>query len=194
MRDTFDRMMGMGRTSTSHRILGVESADPVLSLLAALGLGQVAGTALVIDMCRDLTIRAGRTLADIAEEGPALGELSPGRSGVALLSSGSLAVADCVSVIEALAPNWPAMVIRSHPGQWEGPTVPVRALLPGFLQTTEPGPAVWQPLTLGLRPPGPGPVLPRLRSTLARRLLSGRADGRARWVRAWGPIWGLPWA
>lgn len=187
-------MLGMGRAQGRFGVLGVESADPVLSLLSALGLGQVAGTALVVDLCRDLTIRTGRTLADIAEDGPSLGELSPGRSGVALLSSGPLHVAECITVLEALAPNWPAVVVRCHAGQWEGPTVPVRALLPGLLQPADRGPAVWQPLVPGVRPPGPGPMLPRLRSALARRLLSGRADGRAKWVRAWEPVWGLPWA
>jgi hypothetical protein len=175
-------------------ILGVESADPVLSLLSALGLGQVAGTALVIDLCRDLTMRADRTLADIAADGPSIGELSPGRSGVALLSAGPLHIAECLPVIEVLARTWPAVVVRCPHGQWDGPTVPVRVLLPGLLRSFEETPAVWQPLAPGLRPSGPGPLLPRLRGSLIRRMLSGRADDRARWVRAWEPVWRMPWA
>jgi hypothetical protein len=186
--------VGVGRTSGVLGVLGVESADPVLSLLSALGLAQVAGTALVIDLCGDVSFRADRTLADIAADGPALAELSPGRAGVALLSAGPLDIAGSKAAIEGLAPHWPAIVVRCRPGQWVGPTVPVRPLFPGLLQAHEPSPAVWQPVMAGVRPSGPGPVLPRLRGSLARRLLSGRSAGRARWVRAWAPVWGMPWA
>ena len=175
-------------------VLGVESRDPVLSLLSAFGLAQVAGTALVIDLCGDLSMRGDRTLADIATDGPALAELSPGRSGVALLSSGPLDPVESSAAIEALAPHWPAIVIRCRSGQWDGATVPVRALLPGFLRADEQSPAVWQPVMAGVRPSGPGPVLPRLSGSLARRMLSGRTAGKARWVRAWAPVWGMPWA
>jgi hypothetical protein len=172
----------------------VESTDPVLSLLGAMGLGQAVGTALVVDMCRDLNLRIARSLADIVAEGPTLAELSPGRSGVALLSSGPLSPAECLAAVGALAPHWPAVVVRCEQGKWDGPTVPVRPLLPGLLQWTAPGPAVWQPLAGSVRPPGPGPVLPRLRASSVRRMLSGRALPRSRWVHAWGPVWGMPWA
>jgi hypothetical protein len=187
-------MVGVGRTPGTPGVLGVASTDPVLSLLSALGLAQVAGTALVIDFCGDVSLRAGRTLADIAAEGPSLEELSPGRAGVALLACGPLDSAGAMAAIEGLASHWPAIVVRCRPGEWEGPTVPVRPLLPGLLLAREPSPAVWQPVTAGVRPSGPGPVLPRLRGSLARRLLSGRAAGRTRWVRAWTPVWGMPWA
>lgn len=187
-------MVGMGRSSARFGVLAVTSADPVLSLLSALGLGQTAGSALVIDLCRDLSLPAARTLSDIAVEGPSLSELSPGRSGVGLLASGPMTVEEAQPAIEALAVNWPAIVVRCHPGQWAGPTVPVRSLLPGLLQPMEQSPAVWQPLAAGTRPTGPGPVLPRLRGALVRRMLSGRSAERARWVRAWAPVWGMPWA
>ncbi|HSJ85193.1 MAG TPA: hypothetical protein VLA91_15435 [Acidimicrobiia bacterium] len=184
----------MGRSSARFGVLGVTSADPVLSLLSALGLGQTAVTALVIDLCRDLNLPGARTLSDLAAEGPALSELSPGRSGVGLLAAGPMTVEEMRPAIEALAVNWPAIVIRCHPGQWAGPVVPVRPLLPGLLQSVEQSPAVWQPLASGSRPTGPGPVLPRLRGSLARRMLSGASAHRARWVTAWAPIWGMPWA
>jgi hypothetical protein len=187
-------MVGRGSTPGRFGVLGVESADPVLSLVSALGLGQVAGTALVIDLCRDLTLRADRSLADISADGPSIGELSPGRSGVALISAGSLEVSESLPVISALATTWPAVVVRCPPGVWDGPTVPVRALLPGLLRPVVETPAVWQPLLPGSRPSGPGPLLPVLRGGLVRRLLSGRATGRARWVRAWAPVWQMPWA
>jgi hypothetical protein len=175
-------------------VLGVESSDPVLSLLGALGLAQVAGTALVIDMCGDLSIRGDRTLSDIVADGPALAELSPGRSGVAVLPSGPLDTSEAEEAIRALASHWPAVVVRGRRGQWPGPMVPVRALLPGLLQAREESPAVWQPVAAGVRPSGPGPVLPRLRASLARRMLSGHEARTARWVHAWTPVWGLPWA
>jgi hypothetical protein len=187
-------MVGMGRSPGGIEVLGVESTDPVLSLLAALGLGQTAGTALVVDLCRDLWLRTGRTLADIAADGPSVTELSPGRTGIALIESGPLHISDCKAVIDAMAANWPAVVVRAPPGHWDGPTVPVRVLLPGLLHTGETTPAVWQPVISGVRPSGPGPVLPKLRSSLVRRMLAGRAASRARWVQAWGPIWGMPWA
>ncbi|MGH8914589.1 MAG: hypothetical protein ACRDZM_08765, partial [Acidimicrobiia bacterium] len=188
----FEAMVGMGRHPGGFGVLGVESKDPVLSFLAALGLAQTAGTALVVDLCRDLS--SDRTLSDIAADGPALSELSPGRTGVALIGSGPLHASDCRAVIDLLAANWPALIVRCPPGQWEGPTVPVRALLPGMLNCEETTPAVWQPMGSGVRPSGPGPILPRLRSSLARRMLSGRTAGRAKWVRAWGPVWKMPWA
>jgi hypothetical protein len=175
-------------------VLGIESVDPVLSFLGALGLAQVAGTALVVDLCRDLAIHTSRTLADIAADGPALQDLSPGRTGVALLAAGGLTPGDCFVGLEALAPNWPAIVVRCGPGDWPGPTVPIRPLLPGLLQVHDQSPAVWQPVGAGGRPPGPGPVLPRLRSSLVRRMLAGRAVTRAAWVRAWNPVWAMPWA
>lgn len=187
-------MVGMGRSPGGFGVLGVESTDPVLSLLAALGLGQTAGTALVVDLCRDLLLRTGRTLADIAADGPSVSELSPGRTGIAVIESGPLHMSDCRAVIDAMAANWPAVVVRAPSGHWDGPTVPVRALLPGLLHTGATTPAVWQPVVSGVRPSGPGPVLPKLRSSLVRRMLAGRAAGRARWVRAWEPIWGMPWA
>ncbi len=187
-------MVGVGRGPGGYGVLGVASTDPVLSLLGAMGLGQAAGTALLIDLCQDLDLRSDRTLADIVADGPTLRELSPGRSGVALLASGALASSDLVTVVESLASHWPAIVIRCGPGQWAGPTVPVRPLLPGLLRSQLSSPAVWQPLATAGKPPGPGPVLPRLRSTTVRRMLSGKTAGRSRWVRSWGPVWGMPWA
>lgn len=175
-------------------MLGVEAPDPVLSLLAAIGLGQAVGTALVVDLCGDLNLRSDRSLADIAADGPALGELSPGRRGVAMIAAGPLSASESADVISDLAAHWPGIVVRCSRGGWEGPTVPVRSLMPGLLEETEPGPAVWQPLGTGLRPPGPGPVLPRLRASAVRRTLAGRTMRRSRWVEAWQPVWGMPWA
>ena len=186
--------MGMGISPGRLGVLAVASPDPVLSLLSALGLAQVAGSALVVDMCRDLTLQSGRTLSDLAAEGPSLSELGPGRSGVALLSSGPIEPVDALPLIDTLAQGWPAVVIRCASGGWSGPTVPVRPLFPGLLRSVEERPAVWQPTTAGTRPSGPGPVLPRLSGSLVRRLLSGKSATRSRWVRAWERVWEMPWA
>jgi hypothetical protein len=182
----------MGRSPVRQGVLAVTSPEPVLSLVSALGLAQVAESALVVDLCRDLALD-GRTLSDIASEGPSLSELRPGRSGVAMIGSGPIGIEGARTMIESLAEGWPAIIVRCDRGQWEGPTVPVRALLPGLLRSTEQSPAVWQPVGSSIRPPGPGPVLPRLRGSLVRRLLAGRATRRARWVRAWERVWSMPW-
>ena len=68
----------MGRSPGRLGVLAVASPDPVLSLLSALGLAQVAGSALVIDMCGDLALQSGRTLSDLAADGPSVSELGPG--------------------------------------------------------------------------------------------------------------------
>ena len=79
----------MGRPPLPRGLLAVTSPEPVLSLLAALGLAQAAESALVVDLCRDLAL-SGRSLSDIAAEGPSLADLRPGRAGVALLGSGPI--------------------------------------------------------------------------------------------------------
>lgn len=186
----FERMDGKGRS----RVLAVRSPDPVLSVVAPLGLAATVESCLVIDMIDDLRLPNARSLLDIAADGPRLEELSPGRSGVALIPSGPIGAEDAERVIAQLARRWPAVVVRVGPGTWPGPTVPVLPLFPGLLSQTRAETAVWQPTGAGYDPPGPGPLLPRLGSGLARRLLAGRMPGRSRWVRAWRHVWELPWA
>ncbi|MFQ5523594.1 MAG: hypothetical protein ACE5F5_08450 [Acidimicrobiia bacterium] len=135
-----------------------------------------------------------RSLADIAAEGPRRGELSPGRPGVALIGGGAIDVEAAVGVVDGLAAHWPAIVVRVGASPWPGPTVPVVPLYPGWLAPTGPEVAVWQPLEVGVRPPGAGPMLPLLGGRLVRALLQRRLPRRSRWVRAWGPVWGMPWA
>lgn len=170
------------------------SADPVLSLVGPLGLAASAGTALVVDLLGGLRTGPGRSLADIAVEGPRLDELSPGRSGVALVGAGPLSAGEAESTVYRLASRWPAVVVRPASQGWPGPTVPLRPLFPGLLAPAAEGAAVWQPVGPGVDPPGPGPVLPRLTRATAHRLLHGRLPARSRWVSAWAAVWGLPWA
>ena len=183
-------MEGVG----SRGVLGLESPDPVLSLFGALGLAAAAGTALVIDLSGDCRVATGRTLADLLEDGPSLDELSPTRTGVAVIAGGAIDLTDSVPLIERLGANWPAVVVRCDHARWPGPTVPVRPLWPGLLAPADPLPAVWQSIPGGIRPPGPGPVLPPLGARRARDLLSGRVPSRGGWLRVWEKVWRMPWA
>jgi len=183
--------MGTGR----HSILGIRSSDPVLSLAGAIGLGATLGVALVVDLTREIPVKSPRTLGEIASEGPLQAELSPGRRGVAVITGGGISDEDAIEVITGLGSHWPAVVVRVSRPDWPFPTVPVTPLLPGLLAPRAPRPpSVWQPVGRAERPPGPGPVLPRLPSSTLRRILTGSLPRRSRWVEAWRPVWELPWA
>lgn len=175
-------------------MLAVASADPVMSLLGPIGLAASVGTALIVDLGSGSKTLQARTLADIAEDGPRLDELAPGRSGVAMISAGALSLESAAIWVERLAAHWPAIVIRPGPHAWPGPTVPLVPLYPGWLAPAPVGAAVWQPVPGGSRPSGSGPVLPALGAGLARRMLGGSLPVRSRWVRSWAVVWDLPWA
>lgn len=183
-------MDGKGRS----RLLAVQSPDPVLSVAAALGLAASVKTCLIVDLVSDLRLPRARSLRHILKEGPRLDELSPGRTGVAIISGGGLDPDDAAVAIDSLGQRWPALVLRVGPARWHGPTVPVVPLYPGLLARIESDVAVWQPVGDSYLPPGPGPVLPRLRPGLARLLLAGRLPNRSRWVSAFRTVWDLPWA
>ena len=177
-------MLGKGRS----RVLAVQSADPVLSVIGPFALALAVETALVVDLASD----GPRSLAEIAAEGPRLEELAPGRSGVAVIPGGPIDLETAEEYVHRLSENWPAVVIRPV-DSWTGPTVPFRPLLPGRLAPRESSAAVWQPVGSLSRPPGPGPVLPRLKRRTVESLLSDRVPPVSRWIRAWKPVWGLPW-
>lgn len=181
-------MVGQGR----HPILAVRSIDPVLSLVSTIGLAGSVGTGLVIDMLAP-SGGEGRTLRDLMADGPSLEELSPGRHGVGLLRGGGVDVNEVSGVVEALARRWPAVVVRVDQPAEFCPTVPVIPLYPGPFLVSDAAIGVWQPVVGGSSPAGPGPVLPRLRPTVLRRLLAGSMPRRSRWVAAWRPVWEMPW-
>lgn len=183
---------GMGRERA--RVLAVRSVDPVMSVMGAVGLAASARSALVIDFRDELGRVPGRSLVDLIIEGPRLDELSPGRTGVAILNVGPAEIGDAHSVVERLSLHWPAVVVREPPKGWPGAVVPVRPLYPGCLFPAGGGPSVWQSLGWGSRPPGPGPVLPPLKSRQVRRVLTGGLPANGRWVKVWERVWGLPWA
>lgn len=184
-------MVGKGR----HPILGLMSPDPVLSLVGPVGLAASVGTALVIDLVADEPDPQRRTLRDIADDGPSLAELSPGRSGVAMIRAGGIDRSREIGVIQELAKRWPAVVIRVTAGDRAFPVVPAVPLFPGgLIPAPEAAHCVWQPVGAGSTPPGPGPVLPRLRPGALRRMLSGHLPRRSRWIDSWQPVWEMPWA
>lgn len=167
-----------------------------MSLLSALGLALATPCCLVVDLVGDVTLGHRRTLADILAEGPRLDELSPGRSGVAVLASGPIDAGDAAMAITQLSERWPAVVARLSAGMWDGAVVPVRPIYTGLLAPVDSAPCVWQPVGMSpvASPPGPGPILPRLPGRVAGHLLSGRVPGRSRWLRAWEAVWEMPWA
>lgn len=182
-------MGGKGR----HRVLATQSSDPVLSLVGALGLGASVGTALVVDLGPG-SRNGSRSLADIVTDGPSLDELSPGRRGLAFITGGGVPSPEAVEIVERLARRWPAVVVRVDTDEYPIPTARVEPLVAGRLV---PKPAashaVWQPVGTSIDPPGPGPVLPRLRAGLAAHLLDGRVPRRSRWIAALRPVWEMPW-
>lgn len=183
-------MVGKGR----HPILGVWSPDPILSTVAPIGLAASVGTALVVDMVGS-SAGGRRTLADLVADGPALSELSPGRPGIAMLPAGDVDGESALALIERLRSHWPAVVVRVNDSRAPIASVPVIPLFPGRLSPVRvPQHGVWQPVAGGADPPGPGPVLPRLRAGLVRGILAGRLPRRSRWIDAWRVVWEMPWA
>lgn len=182
----------MGRER--FRVLGVRSADPVMSVVGPMGLAAAAGTALLVDLGDQLGSGKARTLADLSGDGPRLDELSPGRTGVAVVRAGASEVIRCAELIDRLATRWPAVVVRTVDGSWPGPVVPVRPLYPGWLAPNTVEPSVWQAMSWSSRPPGPGPVLPMLRAPEVRRMLQGGMPIKGRWLKTWERVWEMPWA
>ncbi len=179
-----------GATVVGVRTLG----DDLLAAIAPLGLALAAGTALVVDLDPDgPPYPGGRTVAELADEGPRREELSPQQSGVAALRNGGTDLLAGLEVIGTLAVAWPVIIARVGGGSVPFPVIPVRPLWPGFLAPTGERPAVWQATSGGGEPPGPGPILPLPGRATVAALLSGRRPVRSRWVRAWKKVWELPW-
>ena len=171
--------------------------DGLLSATAPLGLAAAAGTALVVDLDPDGPAYPGRaSLADLVADGPRRADLVPSRDGVAVLRNGGVEATAAREVIEALITGWPHVVVRvSEVGLADGvaPLVPVWPLLPGMLKPRAEAHSVYQRTGFAATPPGPGPVLPRPRPSFLAGLLNGVVGRHSRWVRAWRPVWSLPW-
>lgn len=169
----------------------------MLGVVAPLALATSIDTALMIDLDPHGPGYPGTgSLFRLAADGPRRTDLSPERRGVAVLANGGIEAAACRDIIDALCRGWPAVVLRLRPGAGrpDGPgVVPVRPLLPGNLLAFGQEPAVYQRCGWRIRPGGPGPVLPRPRSSTVRALLEGRTPVADRWVRSWRQVWEAPW-
>jgi hypothetical protein len=165
--------------------------DGLLGALAPLGLGAVAGTALVVDLDPGGPRFPGEgSLAQLVADGPRRSDLSPTREGLAVLRNGGVDESTAREVLDALCDGWPAVVLRLPAGSDRRPDIVVRPLVPGGVFPAGPG-AVYQ--DMGFRLPAPGPVLPTLSRTTAGALLAGSVPRRSRWVRAWARGWEGAW-
>jgi len=183
------------QTGVALAVLAIQTPeDGLLGALAPLGLGAAAGTALVIDLDISGPRYPGEaSLASLVAEGPRRDDLSPTRSGLAVLRNGGVEAAVARQVVDALIAGWPSVVLRLPAEEaLREPDVVIRPLVPGSLFTHSPGRAcVFQ--DLGFRLPAPGPRLPVLGRSTAATLLAGVVPARSRWVRAWKPAWEGTW-
>ncbi len=165
-------------------------ADGLLSVLAPLGMGAAAGTALVLDLDPvGVPLPSPASVADLVRASPTLDQLRPARRGLVVLTSGGAGWSEAASLVEVLGAGWPAVVVRVA-ADVPLPTVPVIPLLPGI--TTHPGPAVYQRTGIPGAVAGEGPVLPVPAAGAVRAALGGR-EPRGRWVRAWRQVWRVAW-
>lgn len=170
--------------------------DGLLGALAPLGAALAASPALVIDLDPDGPEYPGeRSLADLVAEDPTADELKPG-PGVAVLRNGGVAPSVAAEVVGALLERWDRVVLRLPPRpipQADFPIVPVRLLVPGWLEGPA-EPAVWQATPGWAQLPAPGVRLPVPSRATVSALLAGRRPGRSRWITAWRSVWRTRWA
>lgn len=175
--------------------------DGLLGVLAPLAIGAAAGTALVVDVDgAGVPFPAPITLAELVDRGPTRQDLTPTRTGLAVLANGGITEADAGPVLDALSQSWPAVVFRRHSAS--AADVVVRPLLPGFgphegggSSADVPAPdvraahTVYQATGLGGRAPAGALVVRRPPRQAVARLLAGRDPGRSRWIRDWTAVW-----
>lgn len=166
--------------------------DGLLGALAPLGLAAAAGTALVVDLDPHGPRYPGEgSLAHLVADGPRRSDLTPLRTGLAVLRNGGVEPGPAREVVDALAEGWPVVVMRLPARDRARADVVVHPLVVGGLFPPSPG-AVFQ--DLGFRVTAPGPVLPPLSRTTAAALLAGTVPRRSRWVQAWKAIGEPAWA
>ena len=178
------------------------AADSLLSTLAPLGLAAASETALVVDADRHgPRYPSPGSLADLVATGPRRIELSPQRTGIAVLQNGGVDLADALEVIEALGEGWPNLVVRlpserNQPrrlaGRW--PVIPVVPILPYEYGQPLTAPFVSQATGLATSDgSGAAITLPSPSRRTVVGLLSGRSVPGSRWVRAWRRAWEMAW-
>ena len=178
------------------------AADSLLATLAPLGLAGATETALVVDAENNgPRYPSPGSLAALVEAGPRRVDLSPQRTGLAVLRNGGIELDAALGVIEALGEGWPHVVVRlgssgGQPGRlaerW--PVIPVVPLLPLEYGEVVSPPFVAQ--STGLSPTvgsAAAVALPAPSRRTVAGLLSGRAVPGSRWVRAWRRAWDVAW-
>lgn len=186
---------GMWNGESGPNVLGIRTlGDDLLAAIAPLGLAAAAGSALVVDLDpAGPSYPSERTVAELTVDGPRRSDLVPARSGVAVIGNGGADLAAALDLVGALAPGWPAVVLRVGDFPVPYPVVPVQPLWPGWLTPAGSGAAVWQSTGMKAEPPAPGPVLPPPGRPTVAALMAGQRPLRSRWVRAWARVWELPW-
>jgi hypothetical protein len=168
----------------------------VLGAVAPLALAASAGTALVVDLDPAGPPYAGSgSLAALVRDEPRRDDLTPTRSGVAVLRNGGIEPEAAEEVLHALTRNWPAVVFRlpAHHRGGDG-AVPVLPLVAGGLFRQRTPRAIYQRSGGRVDQPGPGVALPPPRRSTLAALLTGRSPMPGdRWIRAWSRVWNHPW-
>ena len=110
--------------------------DAALDILAPLGLGVAAGTALVIDGDPSgPVIGTGPSLAELHAEGPTRSQMEPTQAGAAFLPNGGVAVEEAADLIRAESAHEDDGVVRGY--YYTPDTVPgsIEALASGTVRT-----------------------------------------------------------
>jgi hypothetical protein len=173
-----------------HRVLAIRSSDPILHHVAPLGLAAAARRCLVIDLDQKAPAHSKHTLRDLVHDGLRATDLEGG-PGTAVLANGGISFADAAPIIDRLLEAWGRVVLRDGGEPHPFRVIGVEPLLP---DPFSPGRAdVVQATTFGQDPAG-REMLPPLRRHQIRSMLEGTIEPRWRWVRAWRPVWSIPWA
>ncbi len=168
--------------------------DLVLSLVVPLGLAARRGTAIVIDLDESGPPMPGRgDLASLVSRGPTEAELSPRKSGVAVLGNGGVSISDASEVIAAMAERWPHVVLRCAPHiRPPDRAVPVIPMLPDPFSMVASGAVVYQRTAFGGKAEPGTLVLPIPRPSVIKSLMSGSLPpGKDRWMRSLDDVWSM---
>ena len=176
--------------------------DGVLGAIGPLALAATQPTALVVDLDpAGPRYGSARSLRELVEEGPRASDLSPPRSGIAVLANGGIGLEDSRKIVDLLMRGWPAAVLRlapEAPDDVPAPIVPVHLLIPGRLFPPQ-GRGVYQPVTAAgnrdqRRLASTGAlVLPAAPRRVVRAFLEGSQPAASRWVAAWRRVWVAAW-
>jgi hypothetical protein len=173
----------------------------VLGAVAPIALATAQPTALVVDLDpRGPHYPSARSLRELVTDGPRATDLSPARSGVALLANGGIGFEDSRDLVGLLLRGWPAVVLRlppRAPDDVPAPIVPVHLLTPGRLFPPQ-GRGVYQPIAAGSRvrrrlEAKGSLVLPAAPRRVVRALLEGSRPVASRWSGAWRRVWAASW-